>query len=142
VERTVPHSLIFVLAVIAAGVMGPGDASGADPPQDRVLAIYFHRTERCPTCQKMGTYSEEAVKQGFAEQIKQGTVAFYFIDFQKAKNAKLAKGYQVDGPALIVAKIRDNKVAEYKNLDDIWTNVGDKPGFLTYVKENVAQYLE
>jgi hypothetical protein len=141
-ECVVPRRLIIVLSVIAAGVMDVRDAAAADTPKDRVLAIYFHRTERCPTCQKMGSYSEEAVKQRFAEQVKQGTVAFYFIDFEDAKNAKLVKGYKVDGPALIVAKIRDKKVEEYRNLEDIWTNVGDKAAFLEYVQENITTMLE
>ena len=141
-EGMVPRSAIFALTVIVAGLMGARDASSADVPKDRVVAIYFHRTERCPTCKKMGSYSEEAVKQGFGEQIKQGTVAFYFIDFQDAKNAKLAKGYKVEDPALIVAKIRDNKVKEYRNLEDIWTNVGDRAAFLKYVRENVTSMLE
>ena len=37
-----------------------------------------------------------------AERVKDGTGAFYYIDFQDEKNAKLAKGYDVSGPALIV----------------------------------------
>ena len=141
-EGMVPRTAMFALTVIVAGVTGTRDASSADTPKDRVVAIYFHRTERCPTCKTMGSYSEEAVKQGFEEQINQGTVAFYFIDFEAAKNAKLAQGYKVDGPTLIVAKIRDNKVKEYRNLDDIWTHVGDKAAFLKYVRENVAEYLK
>ena len=73
--------------------------------------MYFHRTQRCPTCLKMGSYSEEAVKTGFADEIKKGQVAFHFIDFQDEKNARYTKGYEISGPALIVAKISDNKVA-------------------------------
>ena len=115
-------------------------AVAADAPKDRVIAMYFHRTQRCPTCKKMGSYSEEAVKKGFANELKKGTVEFHHIDFQNAKNAKYAKAYDISGPALIVAKIVDNRVAEYKDLDDIWTNVGDKPAFMKYVKDGIADY--
>jgi hypothetical protein len=113
-------------------------ASAAEVPVDRVMAIYFHRTQRCPTCLKMGSYSEEAVKTGFARQLKEGTVGFYYVDFQDPRNAALAKGYGVDGPALIIARIANNKVVEYANLKEIWTNVADKPAFLKYVQGNVA----
>ena len=116
-------------------------AQAADAPKDRVVAMYFHRTERCPTCQKMGSYSEEAVKTAFADEIKKGQVAFHFIDFQDAKNARYTKAYDISGPALIVAKISDNKVASYRNLEDIWSKVGDKPAFLRYVQENVKAGL-
>jgi hypothetical protein len=131
-----------MLAVAILGAVVVSTAWAADPPDDRVLAMYFHRTQRCPTCLKMGSYSEEAVKQGFAEQVEQGEVAFYYVDFQDKKNAALAKGYNISGPALIVAKVVDNKVKEYKNLEEIWTKVGEKPEFLKYVRENVEAYLD
>jgi hypothetical protein len=113
-----------------------------DPPADRVVAIYFHRTQRCPTCQTMGGYAEEAVKQGFAEQVENGSVAFHYIDFQDEKNAALTKCYQIDGPALILVKVVDNKVEEYKELHEIWVKVRKKPEFLAYVRENVKAYLK
>jgi hypothetical protein len=89
----------------------------------------------------MGSYSEEAVKTAFADEIKKGQVAFHFIDFQDEKNARYAKAYDISGPALIVAKIADNKVASYKDLDEIWTKVRDKAAFVQYVQENVKAGL-
>ncbi|NLF71891.1 MAG: hypothetical protein GX575_22910 [Candidatus Anammoximicrobium sp.] len=116
-------------------------AQAADAPKDRVIAMYFHRTERCPTCQKMGSYSEEAVKAAFADEIKAGRVAFHFIDFEAQKNARYTRAYNINGPALIVARISSNKVASYRNLEDIWDKVSDKPAFLRYVQENVKACL-
>jgi len=104
--------------------------------------MYFHRTQRCPTCQKMGSYSQEAVKTGFPQQLKAGTVAFYFVDFEDKRNAKLVKGYKVSGPALIVAKIKGNNVKQFKDLEDIWTHVTSKQEFIKYVQENVAAYTD
>jgi thiol-disulfide isomerase/thioredoxin len=109
------------------------------PAADRVVVMYFHRTKRCPTCLKMGSYTEEAVKKGFAQEIKEGKVEFHFIDFQDPKNAALTKGYQVSGPTLIVAKVVDNKVKDRKNLKEMWTKVGDKAAFIEYVKSNVRK---
>ncbi len=126
---------LSVLAQYAAAADGP-----KAPPKDRVVAIYFHRTQRCPTCLKMGSYSEEAIGSGFATQLKGGTVEFHYIDFQNKNNAAFTKAYGITGPALIVAKVVDNKVTEFKNLKDIWTNVGDKKAFLKYVQDNVVAY--
>ena len=112
----------------------------ADAPADRVVVMYFHRTQRCPTCLKMGGYSEEAVKSGFAKEIKDGKVEFHYIDFQDQKNEALTKGYKVGGPTLIVARVAGNKVAEYKNLTEIWSKVGDKAAFIEYVQTNVKDY--
>lgn len=124
---------------LAAEESGKADKPAA-APADRVVVMYFHRTQRCPTCLKMGSYSEEAVVKGFPREIKEGTVAFHYVDFQDEKNAALTKGYKVGGPTLIVAHIVGNKVKEAENLTEIWTKNRDKDVFLKYVRDNVAAY--
>lgn len=132
---------VFAVVVVAFFVsMFPQEALAADAPADRVVVMYFHRTQRCPTCLKMGGYSEEAVKTGFAQELKDGTVGFHYVDFQDPRNAALAKAYRINGPALIIARVANNKVVEFTNLKDIWTKVADKPAFLRYVQDNVAAY--
>ena len=117
-------------------------AQADDPPADRVVAMYFHRTERCPTCKMMGSYSEEAVKKGFPSQVESGSVEFRYIDFQQPKNAKLTKAYKVTGPALIIADVKDNKVSDYRDLKEIWVKVREKPEFIKYVRTNIQAYLD
>ena len=131
-----------VCVAVASTSMALAAEQPAERPADRVLAMYFHRTQRCPTCLKMGSYSEEAIKKGLAKQVKEGSVEFYFVDFQDKKNAALAKGYKISGPALIIAKVEANKVKECKDLKDIWTKVREKPVFIKYVRENVEAYLK
>lgn len=131
----------IVLAVFAAAWAGASfaaRAAAADAPTDQVVAIYFHRTERCPTCQKMGSYAEEAVRTGFSKQNEDGSVVFHYVDFEDPKNARVAKGYGIGEPALVVAKIANNKVVTSTNLADIWLNVGDKPAFFKYVQDHIA----
>jgi len=100
--------------------------------------MYFHRTQRCPTCLRMGSYSEEAVVKGFAKQIEHGTVEFHYVDFQDEKNASLSKAYKIGGPSLILVKVVNNKAVEAKNLQEIWTKNRDKDVFLKYVRDNVT----
>jgi len=135
---------IVAVAVLALMPSGPTLAAEpvAKPAADRVVVMYFHRTKRCPTCLKMGSYSEEAVTKGFAGQIRKGTVELYYIDFQDKKNAALTKAYRVSGPSLIVVKVVENKVVQLKNLKDIWAKVGDKKAFLKYVRDNVTAYCK
>ena len=47
------------------------DTSAAGPSH-QVVACYFHRTNRCPTCKKISAYIEESVKTGFEAQVKDG----------------------------------------------------------------------
>ena len=136
-------------ALLAAALLGslnsdpaPAADAKADANKDRVVVMYFHRTQRCPTCLKMGAYTEEAVKTGFAREIKQGKVAFHYIDFQDEKNAAYTKAYGITGPTLIVAKASGAKVSEYKNLEEMWTKVREKPDFVEYVQTGVRSYLK
>lgn len=125
---------------LAAEEAGPSDKPPVLLP-DRVVVMYFHRTVRCPTCKRMGGYTEEAVLKGFPKEIKDGAVEFHFVDFQKEANAALTKGYKVNGPTLIVAKVVGNKVKEYKNLTEMWAKNADKDAFLDYVRDNVKKRL-
>ena len=134
--------IVSLLAVASLASMLPSMASAADAPKDRVVVMYFHRTQRCPTCLKMGSYTEEAVKSGFAKEIKAGTVSLHFIDFQDEKNAAFTKAYGISGPTLIVAKASGDKVAEYRNLKEMWTKVRDKDSFVEYVQTNVKSYMK
>ena len=133
---------MLLLGAVAFASNFAMQAQAADPPADRVVAMYFHRTERCPTCKMMGSYSEEAVKKGFPRQVESGSVEFRYIDFQQPKNAKLTKAYKVTGPALIIADVKDNKVSEYKDLKEIWVKVREKPEFIKYVRTNIQAYLD
>ena len=133
--------LLAALLTVALGTYPAAPAAAAKPPENRVIVMYFHRTERCPTCQKMGAYAEEAVKTGFVQELKDGTVEFRDIDFQDQKNAAVAKGFKITGPALVMAKIQGNKLQEHKDLKEMWMKVREKPEFLQYVQENVSKYL-
>lgn len=139
-NRTAKTALILLAAVAAS--WDTQWTLAADAPKDRVVVMYFHRTQRCPTCLKMGSYTEEAVKEGFASEIKQGKVAFHYIDFQNEKNAAFTKAYQITGPTLIVANVTGGKVKEYRNLEEMWTRVREKDDFVAYVQVNVKSYLK
>jgi thiol-disulfide isomerase/thioredoxin len=118
------------------------DAKPAKAPADRVVVMYFHRTQRCPTCRRMGSYTQESVQEKYADAMKNGTVEFRYVDFQDKKNDAVTKAYKVAGPTLIVAKIEKNKVKDFKNLKEIWDKNNDKQAFYKYVQENIGAYAK
>ncbi len=140
--KNVTLLLAVVVAMFVSFANLPVVACAAEArPADRVVVMYFHRTQRCPTCQKMGAYTEESVSGGFADQVKAGKVSFHNIDLQNEKNAAFTKAYQVAGPSLIVAQVKNNKVVTWKNLAEMWGKANDKDAFLKYVRSNVQGYL-
>lgn len=132
----------MLLFVMVALCVSSAPAQAEETPADRVTVMYSHRTQRCPTCQKMGGYSEEAVKAGFKDELEAKSISFHSIDFQDSKNARFAQAYKITGPSLVIAQVRDGKVVKWTNLKEIWSKVTDKEAFLAYVQTNVKSYME
>ena len=116
-------------------------ASAPAAPAHQVIACYFHRTVRCPTCQKIGAGIDEAVKAGFAQQLADGTVRLADVDFQDAKNQHLTKAYQVDGPTLVIIDVRDGKVTRCKKAPRVWSLLGNPAEFAKYLQDEINDYL-
>lgn len=137
---------IGVLAICLAGVQQTPSATAADAPavapSHQVIACYFHRTVRCPTCRRISDYIEEAVGTGFKAEIKAGSVKVVMMDFQNAKNEKYAKAYQITGPTLVLMDVHDGKVTAWKPAPKVWSLVGQKSEFVNYVRGEVRSYLD
>lgn len=149
-DRTIRFSYLFAgVGLMAFALMVVGMASEAiaaeqpaAAPAHQVIACYFHRTVRCPTCQKISAYIEESVNAGYAQQIKDGGVKVVMIDFQDAKNQNFTKAYRITGPTLVLMNVKDGKVAEWKAAPKVWSLVGQKDQFVKYVQGEVRSYLD
>jgi hypothetical protein len=136
------YLLSLVAAVGLAVVEQPtAPAAGITATDHQVVAIYFHRTVRCPTCKKIGGLAEEAVNKGFAEQLANGSVEFRYVDFQDEKNAELTKAYKITGPTMVLLDVVDGRVTRWAPLPKVWQLVAKPQELQTYVQTSVAQYL-
>jgi len=139
-----------LLLVLVAGAMlwagGVGPVAAAEPAVaagvHRVIACYFHRTQRCPTCRRIGGYVEEAVETGFAEEIRQGQVSVQMVDFQNPRNRKYTEAYRITGPTLVLIDVHDGKVVAWRPAPKVWSLVGDKAAFSQYVQQGIRDYME
>lgn len=149
------HKLSSVLGLIviggAAALMcaARGEETATAPAGEkpaaaahRVVACYFHRTNRCPTCRKISAYIEESLNTGMAKEMKEGSVALQMIDFQDPKNQQYTDAYKITGPTLVIMDVRDGKVASWKPAPKVWSLVGKKDAFFKYVQDEVRAYLE
>jgi hypothetical protein len=117
-------------------------ATTTEGPSHQVIACYFHRTVRCPTCKKISAYIDESVNTGFVSQVKDGSVKMMMIDFQDAKNQKYTQAYKISGPTLVIMDVQDGKVTSWKPAPKVWSLVANKPDFFKYVQGEVKAYLE
>lgn len=102
---------------------------------DKTIVYYFHGKARCPSCLKIEQYSAEAVKTGFVEELKAGTVEWYQVDTDEKENAHFVKDYNLFTKSVVVVKVRDGKQVGYKNLDKVWEYLGNKERFVKYVQD-------
>lgn len=133
----------LVVVVLAAPMADPAVSQQQrnEPPPRQVVAIYFHRTVRCPTCRRVGAMAEESVVKGFAKQVKSRAVEFRYVDFQDEKNAAIIKHYKITGPTLVLTNIFDNQVVRWEPLPKAWQLFAKPDEFRAYVQAAVTRYL-
>lgn len=77
--------------------------------KDCVEVMYFHGKQRCATCVAIEKYAREVVEKDFANEKKNGKVAFRVVDISTAEGAKIAKDYRVSWSSLYVNGWTDGK---------------------------------
>ena len=108
----------------------------------KVIAYYFHGTHRCTTCQTIEKYSQEAIEQYFSNELKNGKMVFKPLNVEEAENRHFIQDYQLFSKSLVISLVKDGKEVTWKNLTDVWKNVGDKERFFQYVKGEVEKFLK
>jgi thiol-disulfide isomerase/thioredoxin len=131
----------MLLALLA--LLAPAVVEAADPPvaENRIVVYYFHTTYRCASCKKIEAYTEEAVKDAFSEEIKQGRLVWRMINTDEKANKHFLKDYQLYTKSVIVAEEIGGKQERWKNLPKVWELLGDRPGFLLYIQEETEAYI-
>lgn len=111
------------------------------PLSDRVVVYYFHRTLRCATCLKFETYTDEALRLTFAEQLGDGKLEWRVVNLDDPGNEHFEDDYYITENSVVVVEFRGGEQREWANLDAIWGFVADKPAFLSYIRSEVVACL-
>lgn len=107
----------------------------------KIVIYYFHRTIRCVTCTNLEQYSDEAIRQGFGDELKTGRLEWRSINFEEPVNQHFEEDFQLHTQSLILVRIVNGKQKSWKNLEKIWELVGVKEIFMTYVQDELTEYL-
>lgn len=118
------------------------DTNDSTKTEPEVIAYYFHTTYRCVSCKKIEAYSKEAIENGFAEELKSGTLKFESINIDDAENKHFAKDYQLYTKSLVICDMESGKQTEWKNLEKVWQLLRDKEEFIKYVRDEINSYLK
>jgi hypothetical protein len=125
------------------GAVTSSGGSAAEGNLPRTLTVYyFWEAPRCDTCLKLEGYAEEALRNGFSEELKSGLVRWRPVNVGEPAGEHFVKDYELFTKALIISDVRHGKEAKWKNLEAIWDLVGDKGAYIKYVQGEVAMALK
>jgi hypothetical protein len=119
----------------------PGDPAKAETLNDGLVVYYFHSNVRCPTCRSIESQAQETVQKGFASQLGSGRLAWKIVNYEQPAAKPLATKFEIQMPVVVLAKMKDGQVKDWKRLDEVWALVGDKPGFATYMRTEIDRML-
>ena len=125
----------------------PGDVgqTSAEPDQQtshKLIAYYFHRTQRCRTCLTIEAYAEEALKDAFPEALATGELEWHAINVEEPANEHFVEDYQLSFSALVLVDMQKGEQREWRNLERVWELVGDELEFKAYVEAEALAFLE
>ena len=116
--------------------------AGAQAPEHKVVAYYFHGDFRCRTCLAMERYAREALEEGLADELESGGLEWRAVNYDLPENEHFTQDYGLTSSAVVLVNMIDNKQQEWKDLQKIWDLVGDEWGFKDYVRNEAVAYLE
>lgn len=133
-HNTMKKITLFIL-LISLGFLSQNMAQSAQKqtsPNARIEVLYFHATNRCPTCLAVESNAKKTIEENFKQELTKGTIKFVSINIDDKANEALVKKYQVAFSTLLI--IRKAGASETK------TDLTDM-GF-QYARNNPTKYAE
>ena len=63
------------------------------------------------------------------------------VNYEQPAAKPLAEKFQLQMPVVVLARMKDGKIEDWKRLDEVWAVVGDKPAFTKYVRKEIERML-
>ena len=108
---------------------------------DKIEVYYFHRTQRCYSCNILSQYVKETIEQKFSEEIKNGKIDFREINVDLSENKDVARKFQASGSSLFINAIRNEK-DDISQDTNVWRLLGNKSQFQNYLTNKINSLLE
>jgi hypothetical protein len=105
---------------------------------DRVELLYFHRTERCQSCNNAEQYIRDTLDNYYADEIQSGLLSLQSIDYQIDR--AMAEKYNVKVQGLKIATTRGGQVS-IKDVPEVWTYVRDRDAFMGFMESVLDKEL-
>jgi hypothetical protein len=119
----------------------PGVLNAAESVGDGLVVYYFHSSYRCPNCRAVESQAHETLEADFSPQLDRGEIVWKVLNYEKPASAAIVRKFDVKDPVVVLARMKDDQMQEWKRLDKVLALVGDKPAFTKYVREEIERML-
>jgi hypothetical protein len=121
---------------VSSAAQHPGESV-----RDGVTVYYFHGNVRCPTCEAIESQARATVEAHFDAQLERGEIAWETLNYEESSAAELATKFEIQMPVVVLARMSDGDITDWKRLDRVWGLVGDKPAFTEFVRNEIGAML-
>jgi len=118
-----------------------GEQGGQKDKAHTVIAYYFHRTFRCPSCLAIEALSAEALESGFNKALEDGSLQWLAVNVDEPGGEKYVEDFSLQISSLVITDMQNDKRIRWKKLEKVWELKGNKDAFIKYVQGEVAAYL-
>jgi hypothetical protein len=140
-QRNIALLLYALLGLAICGCPKSESASNSSvdhaPPAATLNVYYFHRTIRCPSCEKIESLARKAVEEGFAGELATGKMRWSAINIDEPQNKHFEEAYRLQSQSVVLSEMRAGKETRWKNLEKVWDLLDDDAGFIRYVQDEI-----
>jgi hypothetical protein len=131
---------VWLILAYGASPATPPNSNNSSGSADRVDVVYFHRTQRCYSCQYAEAGTNHTLETYFADEMASGKLTFQSVDVQDEANADIIEEYGAYGSQLFINTIKDG-TDHIEQITDIWLVIGDNEAFVEVVKNKIEKSL-
>jgi hypothetical protein len=145
VIKTLSHILLVCLALsLMVGCASPTTPPPSDTslgPANRVDVVYFHSTQRCPSCIYAEEWTRYTVETYFADERASRKVTFQVLNVQDKQKAAIVNKYEAYRLSLFINTIRDG-TDHIEEVPYIWLLIGNDEKFVEAVRSKIEEILK
>ncbi len=105
---------------------------------ENIKVMYFHFSRRCATCNAVEAETENALKELYPDEMKEGKIIFKSVNLDMEDGKKRGKEYGIDSQSLVV--IKDDHQTDLTT--EGFMNARTKPEKLKEkIRETIEEYL-
>jgi hypothetical protein len=105
------------------------------------VVYFFHPARRCEACETIEAYASAAIREGFASQLRAGRLEWRAVDFEAPSSAAHVERYGLYTSAVVLVEMAQGRPGRWKNLEDVWSLLGDRRRFTAYVQRETAAFV-